>query len=113
MYYLIKKKKIAIFMNIVLTFLKLLTTALFVWLTFIAFGSFIPFYQILIVTSTTIIVSLIPISIGGLGMRESTAVVLFLRYGVETSLSAAVFFFYAILRYILASLFAIHNIITK
>jgi len=80
---------------------------------FLAFGASVNYVPVMIIISTITIISLIPISIGGLGIRESGAVLLFLGYGVEASLSASVLLFYAVMRYILAFIFIVYGFIKK
>lgn len=111
MFYLFKKKKKIIFLNIIVTYFRLVVTSLFFYLTFIAFGGSARFLTIAIIIATTTIISLIPVSISGLGIRESSGVLLFLKYGVTTSLSTSVFLFYTILRYILAAIFQINMLL--
>lgn len=67
----------------VISLVKWIIASLSVYFAFLGLGVNVPFWIVVVITAMTIIISLIPISISGLGLRESAAVVLYSRLGVE------------------------------
>jgi hypothetical protein len=102
-FFYFKKKKKVLLINFFLTFIKWVLNAVIISILFLAFGVSIDFYYVLLVTSTTIIISLIPISISGLGVKESAAVLLFGQIGVSASVVVSVFLIFTVISYIFAA----------
>lgn len=100
----IKKGKIYLFINLVLTIIKQVILTLIVYLTFLTFGINFSFTSTLLVISAITIISLVPISISGLGIRESSAVFLFGLLGLDTVIVGTVFTLFLILKYLVGSL---------
>ncbi|MBN2454691.1 flippase-like domain-containing protein [Candidatus Woesearchaeota archaeon] len=103
----LKKGKRYIFANFLLTVTGSLAAAVMFWLAFLAFGESVSITNVLLINSAGTLLSLLPISIGGLGVRETSAVILFSRIGVESSVTLSahlvvVFVTYIVLFLILA-----------
>lgn len=60
----------------------------------LAMGITIPFGTLLVVTTIAMITASLPITVGGMGVREITVVALMVRFGVETSEAAATALFF-------------------
>ncbi|MDP3918837.1 MAG: lysylphosphatidylglycerol synthase transmembrane domain-containing protein [Nanoarchaeota archaeon] len=87
---IIKNKK-GIFNNFILNFSKWITAAFFMYIIFLGFDIHYPFLIIFAVTSIERIVSYLPISIGGLGVREITAVYLYGSQGIPSEIVLSVY----------------------
>jgi len=101
---ILKKKKIMSY-NFVLSAIKWVISSFVVYTLFLALGQKVPVLMVILVTATSAIVSLIPISINGLGIRESTAVFLFTLVNVSPALSTSVFLIIIIINYIIAAIY--------
>ena len=73
-----------IIVNFLLTFIRWFLTALMMMFLFLSLGFKVNLLYIFLITPITIIISYIPISIGGLGLRESAAVFLYGIIGVNS-----------------------------
>jgi uncharacterized protein (TIRG00374 family) len=94
------KKEIAL--NLSLTIIKFGLSALLVYVFFFSFGEFtISFYDTLLIYCITALISLIPVSINGLGIREGISLYLFGKIGVSTLTTGSVFITLLIFNYII------------
>lgn len=103
-FYYLKNKKIILFINFILTFVKWILNSVIIAILFLAFDINVNFFYIILITATTTIVSLIPITISGLGVKESVAVFLFNQISVPAEVVVSVFLIFTILSYIVAAL---------
>jgi hypothetical protein len=78
-------------LNFLVTILKWFFNALSIYFIFRGFGISIDIIWILLLTSITILLSLVPISLSGLGVRESAAIYLYLLIGVKSEITASVY----------------------
>jgi len=72
-----------------------------------AFSSYVPFVKILLIKSITLISSAIPVTINGLGIKESIGVYLYNSIGVDTGIIGAVYIFALIFNYLIAVLYLV------
>ncbi len=93
------KHKDLIFLDAVATIIKLIVQAIVIYFLFIAFNNPIALYKIFTINALLIIISLLPISISGLGIREGSSVVLFSLIGVPALLTISVQLVFLFLRY--------------
>ncbi len=91
LFYYLKKRRRILFLNIILTVIKWFLTSIFLFILFISIGIIINPIYILVICSITSLISNLPITISGLGVRETTAVFLYSKIGIETSIVAAVY----------------------
>ena len=90
-------------LNFLLTSFKLSLSALITYLFFFSFGEFsISYIDTLLIYAITVIISLIPISINGLGLKEGAAVYLFSRLGIDPTVVGSVFISALIFNYLFA-----------
>ena len=98
----LKQHKNILVLNFIITFLKLLLSSLFIFTIFLAFNSNVNFIYVVIIDSVITIISLIPISISGLGLREYSAVFLFDKVNVSSSVVLSVFLISLVIHYVSA-----------
>lgn len=84
------KYKIALMINGVVTFIKLVLMSIVLMLLFKGFNIEVGIITVLVITSMVTILSLIPISISGLGIREITYVYMFNMMNIPSNISLSV-----------------------
>lgn len=77
----VKGKKLLILYNYGLALLWAYVSAVMIWLGLLSVGIKVPVMTILLINSASIIVSIVPVTVGGLGARETAAVLLFEKAG--------------------------------
>jgi uncharacterized protein (TIRG00374 family) len=103
LFYLLKSKWASLFVVAVITALRWAIGFFITYLIFRSLGLDVPYLVLAGVMSVTSISALIPISIGGLGVRESVGVVLFLQYGIPGHMAAAAMLLDTALSYLFAT----------
>ncbi len=93
--------------NFFVSLLKLVLNACFIFVLFLGFDTSVSIISILAISAIVTLLSLIPISINGLGIRETTAVYLFSLMGVASSVVASVFILVIAVNYGLAAILSI------
>jgi len=101
--YLMKRMDLIIY-NIILTVIKTLLMSLIAYWLFLGFGVHVSFWLVLIVSVLGSIVSFLPISISGLGVRESFVIVLYGKMGIAASAVFANYLIMNTLNYVFALL---------
>ena len=87
-----RKFKKELLLNLFLTVIKFFLSAFATYLFFFAFNEFrVGYFNTLLITSITTILSMIPISLNGLGIKEGAAVYLFSRLGIDAAITGSVF----------------------
>jgi len=81
-----KKRIDLVIYNVIITIIKTLFMVLTVYWLFLGFGTHISFWLVFCITVLGSIVSFLPISISGLGVRESLVIVLYANVGVPASI---------------------------
>jgi len=104
LFHIFKEKKSYLFLNFLLTILRFIVIGLVFLVIFVSLGQSIGLTQIIIINSIGIIISLIPITPAGLGVREAVAVLLYSRIGVPGEVTITVYLFFAILNYLTAAI---------
>ena len=102
--FLVKVKKTILALTFFLSFARLALAAFVKYLMFLYFNVNVSFFDVLVISSISGLTALIPISISGLGVRESSAVYLFYKIGVDPAISGGIFLFVTIMRYVTASI---------
>jgi len=98
---LMLKYPFSIFLNTALTLAKMILSALILYMIFVAFHYPIGFYEIFFITPVGMIVSLIPIGLNGLGIRELSVVALYGYLGVPSNIVISTYFIYLLISYII------------
>ena len=78
----LRKRMDLVLYNTILTVIKTLLMSLIAYWLFLGFGVYISFWLVLVVSVLGSIISFIPISISGLGVRESLVIVLYAKMGI-------------------------------
>ncbi len=99
-----KEQKRIILLNIFLTLIKSILQAIAVFFVFLAFGVKVPILPIYIISAIITIVSLIPITVSGLGTREASATFLYSLIGVKASIVISVYIIIIFVHYFLGLL---------
>lgn len=98
----IKNQRAILIGNAALTFVKWMIMSIGSYYLFLGFGHEVGFINILLINSIGTIVALIPISLAGLGVRESVTVYLFTTLGVPAEIALSVALIQLIINYITA-----------
>lgn len=112
-FYLLKNKPQFILLNFILGFIRWGIAAFSVYTIFLAFGNAPNYFYVWLITPLTILISLIPITIAGLGIRESSAVFLYNIVNVPSYVSASVYFVFTALNYIFACIVNLYYLYKK
>lgn len=100
----LKEKKRFLFANFLLVFLRWFIAALIVYTLLVSFGSQTLYINVLLIHCIATIISLIPITISGLGIRETSAVYLFKGIGVNSISVASAYIILLAVNYLIAVL---------
>ncbi len=84
LFWFLRKGKRFVLLNLILNLIKWATAAFAIYILFFAFGQKVPFVFVFVITCLTTIIALIPVSLSGLGLRESASVFLYGLIGVES-----------------------------
>jgi len=107
-----KKKSHLILLNFANTGLRWSVSAVIYFFAFMSFGKFIPLWLILLITCITSVMSFVPITISGLGIRESVGVYLYsqaytseiIGYTLEPALIVSTYLLVVICSYSIAAI---------
>lgn len=101
--FLIRNRKARVALNFSLTFGQWALGAFVKYLMFLYFDIHVSFFVVLVINSVGAILTMLPISISGLGITESSAVYLFYKIGIAPAITGGIFLFVTLMRYIIAS----------
>lgn len=99
---LILKKKSLILKNFVISMANWVINAVSVYILFVGFNQKISLFSVVSINAVLGMISFIPISISGLGVREASAVFFFSKLGIEPVIVLTTFIFLSIINYLLA-----------
>ena len=77
---LLRNHRSSLLLNVFLSFLKLFLHSVLVYLLFSSAGFFVPIPKIMVIMAIVSVISFIPISLAGLGIKEASFVVLFTTF---------------------------------
>ena len=103
----VKNEKKAILINY---FFSLINFILMFWITqivFFALGQKVELIDIVLISSLALFISLIPITINGLGLREGILIYLYCLVGIQPEYSALVAFIFLVSSYVVAGVFLV------
>lgn len=100
-----RNEKKVLLANLLLTILKITFQAGVIYIFFVAFGHTVNILYVIMITALLQIITLIPITISGLGVREVSAVALFSKIGVNPVATLNVYLIAISVAYILSALF--------
>lgn len=104
LFHYFRKQKSIIILNFIITFVKWIVNAILLYTLFLAYNQNISFIYILLINSVLMVISLIPISISGLGVRESAAVVIYNLLNIESVITISTHIIPLIISYAIATL---------
>ena len=104
LFYYFKKQKSIIFLNFIVTIIKWIVNAVILYTLFMAYGENINFLTIFLINSMLMVISLIPISISGLGVRESIAIFIYSTLNINPLITISTHLIPLIISYFIAVL---------
>jgi len=107
-YLIFKKNPEAILINIVLTILKWVIYFISFYVVLILLNVNISFLTLSIIIATSALLSFIPITIAGLGIRETSGFFMLTQVGIDANVSATVFLLITATRYVLGGILLIY-----
>jgi len=99
--YLLKKRTLFLLLNTFFTLLKWFLIFIIIYLLFKSIDYHINFMILISAISIGLIISLIPISISGLGVRENSSLAVFVYYNVPPIIAGSVLLIQTLIRYII------------
>lgn len=102
--YLLKRKKRFLLLNVLITFGRILFGGYIIYLILLFFDIKISFFLVPTISSVGIISSSLPISISGLGVRESIVVYLYSQFNVAAVIIGSVYLLITFLHYIISAI---------
>ncbi|PIN76097.1 hypothetical protein COV17_03305 [Candidatus Woesearchaeota archaeon CG10_big_fil_rev_8_21_14_0_10_36_11] len=102
--YIWKKRKDALFIDVVMTLSWLVSTAIIIKIVFIYFGFSVSLVEILAIQAIGSLSSMIPISLSGLGVRESVTVYLYFKIGVDPVVVGTILLLFLFVSYLVSTL---------
>ena len=100
----IKKGKKHLALNFFITLVRWINGALLIYILFIAFNQPVSFLIVFIITTITAFLALIPITIAGLGIRESSGVFLFSQFNIDSAITISVYIYALVIKYLILTL---------
>ncbi len=100
----IKKYKRYILINYIITFIVLVISSITLLLMFMSYGEFTSLFNVIIVRSINTLVSLIPITLDGLGIKESIGTFLFVRLGLTAPVIITSYLLLRVISYVISSI---------
>ncbi len=99
---IISKEYYIITINVILTILKFIISSIVTLLIFLALGEKVPLIPIILITAITVLISTIPITINGLGLKETSAVYFYSLIYVKPEVVISVYVTHTIIQYIIS-----------
>lgn len=96
--------------NFIITMIKWGFATLYFYVVFIALGVRVPFLLVLVINMVVSLISLIPISINGLGVRQAVGVYLFSSVGIPAAMSLNMYLITLFFNYLIATLVFVYMI---
>jgi len=93
------KKFHLLFLNFLNTIVRWVVSAIIYYFAFLSFGVNLPLWLIFLITCITSVMSFIPLTISGLGIRESVGVYLYSLQGVQAPIVASAYLLIVICSY--------------
>ena len=106
----IKTGKKYIILNFILTIFKWLITSIGIKYLILGFDYNIPIIIVFVITCTARLISLIPITISGIGIKELIAVGLYSQFGIPADIILSVYLIYLVLNYSVGAIVILLNL---
>ncbi|MBN2454237.1 flippase-like domain-containing protein, partial [Candidatus Woesearchaeota archaeon] len=98
------KMRVKLAANILLTAVYIAALSMMFYFSFWAFGQDVSLFSVITISSAAIIISIVPVTVGGTGVMEGSAVFLFSLAGVQNDLTLAVYLLVAAISYTIGTL---------
>jgi len=98
--YFFRREKKLIAINVFLTTIKFLFSAILFYFLFLSFNVEVNIFNIFIINILATIASFIPITISGLGIREGASVYFYNLIGIPSQISLSVLLIFLVLKYL-------------
>jgi glycosyltransferase 2 family protein len=99
-----------ILLNFLITLIKWIINALAIYLIFISLNTNILFKNVFLISCMGILLSLIPITFNGLGVREASFIFFYSKVGINANISMSVSIILLVINYIIPSIILIFNL---
>ncbi len=109
----LKEHKKIIILNIILTLIKSFTAAVFIALVLREYGAEVNVFSVLIINAVTVIVSMVPITVAGLGTKEATAVFLYSTLNINAAIVLSTYVLLRVVTMLAAAVIVILNPLPK
>jgi len=103
LYNYLKNYKKEVALNYIITVFKTMLDSTIIYVLLLSFDISVPFLWVVIIKAIMVTISLIPITLNGIGIKESAGVLLFMRLNVDATIITAILIFILILNYIIAA----------
>lgn len=113
LFLLMKEHKSVIVHNFILSLIKWILSSFVLYILFSSFEQKVPLLTVILATATLAIISLIPMTINGLGIKESVGVFLFKLVGVPFLVTSSVMVISLIISYTIALVYLILSLNIK
>lgn len=110
---LVDNHKDKIFINVIMTLIRPIFNGLIMTIVLLSMNITVPFYYLILINAVTLIVSLVPITPNGIGVRESVGAYLFSLIGVSLENSLSMYLILIAINYFLGIIGAIYYLTTK
>jgi len=100
LFFYFRKAKLMLLLNFLFTFLKWMLISSLFFLIFRSYDFNVSAFVVISVTAATVIVALIPISLSGLGIKESFAVFAYSHIGADPAIILTTYLLFTILTYL-------------
>jgi glycosyltransferase 2 family protein len=102
---LVLKSPIEILINFILTFLKMASAAILFWIMFKSYNLSVPFETIISIKALGSVASYLPISPGGLGLKEGVIAFAYQQFSINPTIPSVVYLINRFFLFVLAFLF--------
>ena len=109
----LKNSKVYLFLAFIFSLVKIFFMAFVVYFLFLSFGVDIPLVYIIMIMAITIASSMIPISMNGLGVRQSIGVFLYSQIGISPLIAMGNYTIQLALNYITGTIFVSYYVWKK
>lgn len=113
LFFLLRKNWWAVVLDFIITFLRWGIDFLLIYLLFLSVGQELSYLALSAVVAASSILALVPVSISGLGVRESVGVVMLYQLGIGAALAAGILVIETAISYIFALVVVFSHLFKK
>ena len=109
---LLMNKRTSVYRNFLLTLLRILNAGIFMWVVFYSLGYSLNLASVILIHTMALTVSMLPLTLSGLGVREGVGIFLFSKIGVDVITAGTVYIIFRIVAYLFALLIIVISFFT-